>query len=86
MCRSNINKRLADVEPDGLDAAPSKSIRVASRPAPDIEHAMARFEAEHVDEKVNLLFGALGERVPEICRPHMVGQGFKPVVHRFPIP
>ena len=57
-------------------------VRVAARAAPDVEHPHARLEPERVDEEVDLLRGALGERVAEVRRAEVVGDRLEPVVRR----
>ena len=40
---------------------------------------MPGLEPELVDQEVDLLRGALGERVPEVGGPEVVGHGLEPV-------
>ena len=48
--------------------------------AADVEQAPTRLQPERRQEVVDLLAGALGERVPQICRTEMIGQRLEPVI------
>src|SRR4051794_32882700 len=64
------------------DALLGEGQRVTAGPAPDIEHPHARCERELTDEELDLLLGALGERVPQVRGAKVIGQRFKPVRHQ----
>ena len=55
--------------------------RVPAGPAADVEHPHTGAQAEDVDEESDLLFGAIGEGVPEIGRTEMVGDSLEPMRH-----
>ena len=68
-----------EVDADDLDAPPRQRERVPPGPAADVEHPHPRLEPERVDEEVDLLLGALGERVPQVGRPEELGDRVEPV-------
>ena len=53
--------------------------RMSPRTTSNVENAVSTFEAQSIDEEVDLLFRAFRERVTEIRRAHVVGQAFEPV-------
>ena len=61
-----------------LDGAACEGEGVTPGPASDVEHPQPGPEPERVDEERHLLFGPLGERVPQICRSEEAGDGIEP--------
>ena len=53
----------------------AEGVGVAAGPAPDVEHPHPRLQPERVDEEVDLLLGPLGERVAQVGRAQVVGDG-----------
>ncbi len=76
-----VNESPTDVDAVYQEATPGKFVRVPSWPATDIEHPVAHRQAERVDEEIDLLLGALGERIPQVGRSKMLGNGFKPMLN-----
>jgi hypothetical protein len=57
----------AVVDADDVEAPARQRERMASRAAPDVEHAHPRLQPECVDQETHLLLGPHRERVPEVC-------------------
>ena len=53
---------------------------VTARTAADIQNPLPRLQGQQIDQRPNLLIGALGERVAEISRTHEAGDRFEPVL------
>ena len=54
---------------------------MAAGAAADVEDPGAGRQAEALDEEVDLLVGALGERVAEVGRAEVIGDVLEPVPH-----
>ena len=62
---------------------PSEFVGVPPGATADVEHAVARPRAEHVDDVVDLLHRSLRERVPVVRLAHVIGERLEPMVaHR----
>ena len=79
ICLGQLDEAGADVDAVHSDAAPSQLVGVPAGAAPDVEHAHPGFEPEHRDDVIDLLARPLGERVPQVRRPEMLGHRLKPV-------
>ena len=66
--------------PTTVDAAPGERERVTPGPHPTSSTRMPRLEPERVDEELDLLLGALRERVAEVRRPEELGDRVEPVL------
>jgi hypothetical protein len=71
---------LADVDAVDRDAAACQFVGVAAGAAADIEHPLARPQAQRGDDVVDLLDGALGVGVPVVGRTEVIGEFLEPVV------
>ena len=58
----------------------AEGVGVAARAAADVEHPLAGLEPERVDRNSTSFVGALGERVAQVGRAEVVGEGLEPVV------
>jgi hypothetical protein len=76
----DVDETLTDVDAMNGNPPPSKLVGMATWPAPDIEQAHPARQLQQVDQGAHFLCRALGERVPQIGRPHVLGQRFEPVV------
>src|SRR5581483_11733113 len=73
-------ERLGDVDADDDDVALGQCVGVPPRAAPHVEDAISRGQPERLDQEPDLLLRALGERVAQVRRPHVVGQRLEPMV------
>jgi hypothetical protein len=62
------------------DATFGQQVGMTPRPAADVEHAHPRPKAQMLDQEIDLLWGALGERVPQVGRAEMVRDRLEPVI------
>ncbi len=69
-----------DVDAVDDDPPPRQLVSMAPRAAADVEHPLVRLELQRRDHVVDLLHRPLGERVPQVRRPEVLGDWFKPVV------
>ena len=71
--RASSMNRSADVDPVHGDAALGQGVRVSTRTTPHVEYPHAGREREGGNQELDLLAGALRERVSQVRRPEVVG-------------
>ncbi len=76
----DLDEPVADVDAVDDDPATCELVSVATRPTPDVEHTVARGQAERLHDVIDLLHRALGERVPQVRLAHVVCQVLEPVI------
>src|SRR4051794_11765609 len=69
----------AVVDPDDRKSPTRQRECMPPRAAPDVEHPHPGRQPERVDQELDLLLGALGERVPQVGGPEEVGDAVEPV-------
>ena len=83
--RRQFDEPLADVDAVDHHSSPCQLVRVPARPAADVEHAVPGVQPQRLDDEVDLLRRALGERVPQVRRSQMLRDGLEPMTHSFPL-
>ena len=74
-----VDEHLRDVDPQHLESPAGQLVGVPPGTAPDVEDPGTVVEIERLDEEVDLLHRAVGERVAEVSLTQVLGHLLEPV-------